>query len=106
MNTQTTNLSKNSLLTPSEAAKILNVHPQTLRRYQERKLFSSIKTSGGHRRYNKNKVLTLSKMQKEGKVKLPSLENIPKEDSSLISNDALLEGLLKNKPSQSIKEIF
>lgn len=43
-------------ITPSEAASILAVHPETLRRYQEEGLISSEKTPGGHRRYDRDEI--------------------------------------------------
>lgn len=43
----------NNLLNIREASLYLNVHPDTLRRWDNEKKLISIKTSGGHRRYQK-----------------------------------------------------
>jgi excisionase family DNA binding protein len=39
-------------ITPEKAAAMLNVQPQTLKRYAERQELSTQRTPGGHRRYN------------------------------------------------------
>lgn len=53
------NLSKKSLLTPAEAAKLLHVAPTTIRHWAKIGRLPFITTPGGHRRFDKNDVLAL-----------------------------------------------
>lgn len=53
------NISKRSLLTPSEAAKLLNVAPTTIRHWAQIGRLPFISTPGGHRRFDKNDILSL-----------------------------------------------
>ena len=46
------------ILTTTEAAKMLNVHPETLRRYAEKGDIDSERTPGGHRRFREADVLS------------------------------------------------
>jgi excisionase family DNA binding protein len=48
-----------SLLTPSEAAKLLNVAPTTIRHWAQIGRLPFISTPGGHRRFDKNDILSL-----------------------------------------------
>ena len=51
--------SKELLLTPSEAAELLSVSPTTIRLWARNGRLTSVKTPGGHRRFNKDEVMTL-----------------------------------------------
>jgi excisionase family DNA binding protein len=46
----------NDLLTASEAASILHVSPETLRRWEQQGKLSATKTKGGHRRFSRSDV--------------------------------------------------
>jgi excisionase family DNA binding protein len=54
------------LLSVKEAAKMLSVHPETLRRYAEQGLIPASKTSGGHRRYRRKELQDYLNQQKWG----------------------------------------
>jgi excisionase family DNA binding protein len=51
--------SKELLLTPSAAAELLSVSPTTIRLWARNGRLTSVKTPGGHRRFNKDEVMTL-----------------------------------------------
>jgi excisionase family DNA binding protein len=51
--------SKELLLTPSAAAELLSVSPTTIRLWARNGRLTSVKTPGGHRRFNRDEVLTL-----------------------------------------------
>jgi excisionase family DNA binding protein len=51
--------SKEILLTPSAAAELLSVSPTTIRLWAQTGHLKSVKTPGGHRRFNRDEVLTL-----------------------------------------------
>jgi len=53
------NISERSLLTPAEAAKLLHVAPTTIRHWAKSGRLSFITTPGGHRRFDKNDILSL-----------------------------------------------
>lgn len=57
-----------SLLTPSEASKLLNVAPTTIRHWAQIGRLPFIKTPGGHRRFDKNDILALMCQPKASKV--------------------------------------
>lgn len=48
-----------SLLTPSEVAKLFRVDPKTVTRWADAGKISSIRTLGGHRRYRHSEVTRL-----------------------------------------------
>lgn len=52
-------ISKKSLLTPSEAAKLLHVAPTTIRHWAQIGRLPFISTPGGHRRFDKKDILSL-----------------------------------------------
>lgn len=54
------------LLTAGEASKLLNIHRETLRRYQEKGYIKAIKTSGGHRRYKESEILAFKETLEAG----------------------------------------
>ena len=51
--------SKELLLTPSEAAELLSVSPTTIRLWARNGRLTSVKTPGGHRRFNRDEILSL-----------------------------------------------
>lgn len=66
MNDETKNQKTNSdYLTSSEAAAEFYISTETLRRYEERGLIESTRTPGGHRRFEKEKILALKDMGAE-----------------------------------------
>ena len=52
-------ISKKSLLTPAEAAKLLHVAPTTIRHWAQIGRLPFVTTPGGHRRFDKNDILSL-----------------------------------------------
>jgi excisionase family DNA binding protein len=50
---------KELLLTPSAAAELLSVSPTTIRLWARNGRLTSVKTPGGHRRFNRDEVLSL-----------------------------------------------
>ena len=52
-------ISKKSLLTPAEAAKLLHVAPTTIRHWAQIGRLPFISTPGGHRRFDKKDILSL-----------------------------------------------
>ena len=52
-------ISKEQLLTPSEAAILLSVSPTTIRLWAQNGRLSFVKTPGGHRRFNRDEILSL-----------------------------------------------
>jgi excisionase family DNA binding protein len=50
---------KEQLLTPSEAAMLLSVSPTTIRLWAQNGRLSFVKTPGGHRRFDRDELLTL-----------------------------------------------
>lgn len=51
--------SKELLLTPSKAAELLSVSPTTIRLWARNGRLTSVKTPGGHRRFNRDEVMSL-----------------------------------------------
>lgn len=49
------------LLSPSKAAALIYVYPETLRRYETKGLIKSFRTAGGHRRYKEEYLQLLKK---------------------------------------------
>jgi excisionase family DNA binding protein len=52
-------------LSLNEAAKVLGVHPSTLRRWSDEGHLPSVRTEGGHRRYNRDALSTFLEKQQE-----------------------------------------
>lgn len=52
-------------LSLNEAAKILGVHPSTLRRWSDEGHLPSVRTEGGHRRYDRTALTTFLEKQQE-----------------------------------------
>ena len=65
-------------LSLNEAAKVLGIHPSTLRRWSDEGHLPSVRTEGGHRRYDRN-VLTsfLEKQQEKPTAPLVSSKTAP-----------------------------
>jgi len=57
-------ISKKFLLTPAEAAKLLHVAPTTIRHWAQIGRLPFITTPGGHRRFDKNDILSLMSQPK------------------------------------------
>jgi excisionase family DNA binding protein len=57
-------ISKNSLLTPAEAAELLHVAPTTIRHWAQIGRLPFLTTPGGHRRFDKNDILSLMSQPK------------------------------------------
>lgn len=55
------------LLTPSEVASLFRVDPKTVTRWADSGRLTSIKTLGGHRRYNSKEVHQLLKQTTKAK---------------------------------------
>lgn len=89
----------NNLLNIREASLYLNVHPDTLRRWDNEKKLISIKTSGGHRRYQKkdlDKFIGINIEEKE-------LNNLVAIYSRVSSHDQKQKGDL-DRQSQRLSE--
>jgi hypothetical protein len=62
-------LDLNDYLTPSEAQDKFNVHPRTLKRWEEKGLLGDVKrTPGGHRRYTSDQIENAIKRKQVGDV--------------------------------------
>lgn len=61
-------ISEKSLLTPAQAAKLLHVAPTTIRHWAQTGRLPFVTTPGGHRRFNKNDLLSLMSLP-EAEVK-------------------------------------
>jgi excisionase family DNA binding protein len=59
------NTTRNSLLTPSEAAELLHVAPTTIRHWAQNGRLSFITTPGGHRRFTRENILSLMSPSEE-----------------------------------------
>lgn len=57
---------KNSLLTPSEAAELLHVAPTTIRHWAQNGRLPFITTPGGHRRFTREDILSLMSSSESG----------------------------------------
>lgn len=96
---------KEQLLTPSQAAKEICVHPETLRRYEEKGLITSSRTPGGHRRYKQEDIAIL----KENLKSAPNKPSSNKDKDIALLTQALSEiGIsTKSLPEiKAVKEIF
>jgi excisionase family DNA binding protein len=71
-------ISKEQLLTPSEAAVLISVSPTTIRLWAQNGRLSFVKTPGGHRRFARDELLTLM---------TPSSSNVNATFSILIIED-------------------
>lgn len=54
-----------TLLTPSEVAKIFRVDPKTVTRWAKAGKITAVRTLGGHRRYKQSEIQQLMKSQTE-----------------------------------------
>src|SRR5919107_1364242 len=64
---------KDEWLSLSDAAKLLGVHPSTVRLWSDKGVLPTHRTSGGHRRYRRNEVLLWAKMAREVRVEPESI---------------------------------
>jgi excisionase family DNA binding protein len=60
-------------LSLSDAAKLLGVHPSTVRLWSDKGVLPTHRTSGGHRRYRRNEVLLWAKTAREVRVEPESI---------------------------------
>ena len=60
-------------LSLSDAAKLLGVHPSTVRLWSDKGVLPTHRTSGGHRRYRRNEVLLWAKTAREIRVEPESI---------------------------------
>lgn len=94
-----------TILTPKQAAAILSMHTETLRRWETEGRIQSQRTPGGHRRYREIAVLELKQEIESGK----HLEQINRADTVPFSKSKirqLKEGLDKQTPKTSNSEEF
>ena len=50
---------ENELISPQQAAKILSVSTDTLRKWEQKAKITAIKTIGGHRRYSTKEIIAI-----------------------------------------------
>lgn len=60
-------------LSLSDTARLLGVHPSTIRLWSDKGVLPTHRTSGGHRRYRRNEVLLWAKMAREVRVEPESI---------------------------------
>ena len=60
-------------LSLSDAARLLGVHPSTVRLWSDKGVLPTHRTSGGHRRYRRNEVLLWAKTAREVRVEPESI---------------------------------
>lgn len=60
-------------LSLSDTARLLGVHPSTVRLWSDKGVLPTHRTSGGHRRYRRNEVLLWAKMAREVRVEPESI---------------------------------
>src|SRR6185503_5986040 len=60
-------------LSLSDAAKLLGVHPSTVRLWSDKGVLPTHRTSGGHRRYRRNEMLLWAKTAREIRVEPDSI---------------------------------
>jgi len=82
-----TNLSEETWLLPAQAANLLNVHPETVRRYAANGLIEFKRTAGRHRRYLESDIERLINDQSAGRVTLP----IEASDDKQFSKETLFK---------------
>ena len=74
-------------LSLSDAAKLLGVHPSTVRLWSDKGVLPTHRTSGGHRRYRRNEVLLWAKTAREIRVE-------PEYEGAVVGSGDLRLGLL------------
>jgi DNA-binding transcriptional MerR regulator len=86
----------NQYLPISDAAALLHVHPETLRRYEAKGFIESQKTAGGHRRYSSNDISNLKeninngclKSENSSKDNQDNNAGVDKNKQQLLKNDS------------------
>lgn len=90
------------LLTPAEAARILSIHPQTLRRWETEGKIVSSRTDGGHRRFIEQDVLELKRSLdlRNGVVGLDSSDGVNQTVKG--SEPTVVQALSLQKPPKEV----
>jgi hypothetical protein len=89
---------ENQYLAISNAAALLHVHPETLRRYEAKGFIKSQKTVGGHRRYLENDVLILKEDINQGILRSGSSYQ-GSRDNKTFSNHSVQQSRNQDYPS-------
>ncbi len=78
-------------LSLSDAAKLLGVHPSTLRLWSDKGVLPTHRTSGGHRRYLRNEVLLWAKTAREVRAEPESIMHTAMKNVRVQIGEANLE---------------
>lgn len=78
-------------LSLSDAAKLLGVHPSTVRLWSDKGVLPTHRTSGGHRRYRRNEVLLWAKTAREIRVEPESIMHTAVKNVRMQIGEAHLE---------------
>jgi excisionase family DNA binding protein len=78
-------------LSLSDAAKLLGVHPSTVRLWSDKGVLPTHRTSGGHRRYRRNEVLLWAKTAREIRVEPDSIMHTAMKNVRVQIGEAHLE---------------
>lgn len=78
-------------LSLSDAAKLLGVHPSTVRLWSDKGVLPTHRTSGGHRRYRRNEVLLWAKTTREIRVEPENIMHTAMKNVRVQIGEAHLE---------------
>jgi excisionase family DNA binding protein len=78
-------------LSLSDAAKLLGVHPSTVRLWSDKGVLPTHRTSGGHRRYRRNEVLLWAKTAREIRVEPENIMHTAMKNVRVQIGEAHLE---------------
>ena len=78
-------------LSLSDAAKLLGVHPSTVRLWSDKGVLPTHRTSGGHRRYRRNEVVLWAKTAREIQVEPESILHTAMKNVRVQIGEAHLE---------------
>jgi excisionase family DNA binding protein len=78
-------------LSLSDAAKLLGVHPSTVRLWSDKGVLPTHRTSGGHRRYRRDEVLLWSKTAREARVEPEGIMHMAMKNVRVQIGEANLE---------------
>lgn len=78
-------------LSLSDAAKLLGVHPSTVRLWSDKGVLPTHRTSGGHRRYRRNEVLLWAKTAREVRAEPESIMHTAMKNVRVQIGEAHLE---------------
>ena len=78
-------------LSLSDAAKLLGVHPSTVRLWSDKGVLPTHRTSGGHRRYRRNEVILWAKTAREVRVEPDSILHTAMKNVRVQIGEANLE---------------